>query len=282
MSRCRPSGRAFMRRVRVAERGSSEPAGAALARYYDLDSGTERDDVDLYLALARANPGPVLELGAGSGRIAVPLAAAGHEVVALDGDAHMLERCRARWAATSHPAGRGSLDIVEADMTSYRAEPRHGLVLIAFNSLLLLDRDAQRAALATIAAALAPRGRLVLDVWLPAPEDLALYDGRLVLDWVRQDLESGSWVAKSSSARYSSASRTAEVTTFFDAWTDESKPAVRRLMRHDRVSFVTATELTQLAHEVGLAVETLAGDHEMNPFADESDRLVLVGRRGSD
>ena len=47
-------------------------------------------------------------------------------------------------------------------------------------------RADQAAAVATLAAHLAPGGLAIVDAWLPDAEDLARYDGRLVLEWVRE------------------------------------------------------------------------------------------------
>jgi hypothetical protein len=123
-------------------------------------------------------------------------------------------------------------------------------------------------------------GRAVFDVWLPAPDDLVLYDGRLVLDWVRDDVETGEQVAKSTSARFHSAARRAEVTSFFDAWHDGE--AVRRMMRTDRISFISADELVSLAAVAGLQVDQLSGDYQMGDFAADSDRVVMVCRKLTD
>ena len=72
-----------------------DPAtAAALARLYDLDLQDDPGDLDLYLALADRADGPVLELAAGTGRLAVPLALAGHQVTAVDIDAAMIDRGR--------------------------------------------------------------------------------------------------------------------------------------------------------------------------------------------
>ena len=72
----------------------TERRAAALARLYDLDLADDPGDLDLYRALATRTGGPILELMAGSGRLAVPLAAAGYEVVAVDLDAAMVARAR--------------------------------------------------------------------------------------------------------------------------------------------------------------------------------------------
>src|SRR5215207_4365133 len=88
---------------------------AALARLYDLDLVEDPGDLDLYLALATRTGGPILELGCGTGRIAVPLAAAGHDVTAVDIDPAMLERARRR-AEQAGAAARSRIEFVEADL----------------------------------------------------------------------------------------------------------------------------------------------------------------------
>ena len=88
-----------------------------LARLYDLDLAEDPGDVDLYLALAARAGGKVIELGCGTGRITVPLAAAGHDVTGVDIDPTMLARARAR-AEAAKPGGR--LTWIDADLVGLR------------------------------------------------------------------------------------------------------------------------------------------------------------------
>lgn len=262
----------------AAGAAAEETLGRELARLYDLDLADERADLDLYLALAQASQRPVLELAAGSGRLAVPLAAAGHSVIAVDIDRHMLERARQAWAAlpAAERSGTGELEIIEADLSGLELGRSFGLVVLALNSLLLLPgRDAQLSALRSMARHLATDGRAVLDVWLPGPEDLALYDGRLSLEWTRHDPETDEIVAKLVSARYDPAQATAHVTTFFDRWSP-SRPDVRRVAREDELSFVSGPELMRLAEAAGLAPQVAAQDYALTPFGTGSERMVLV------
>ncbi|CAN5142373.1 class I SAM-dependent methyltransferase [soil metagenome] len=255
---------------------AEDSLAADLARYYDLDTRHELDDVGLYLALARRLDGPVLELAAGTGRIAVPLAAAGHAVIGLDNDAQMLERARRAWAAASASASKGgALDFVVGDLTQADLGRRFGLVILGFNGLLLLGgRDRQQAALEAMARHLSPGGRAVVDIWLPAPEDLAIYDGRLVLDWVRHDDATGNKVIKFSSARHDTATATAHLTTIFDEWPADG--SVRRIAREDELHLLGAHELLDLVSRAGLAIEAVGGDHELGAFGPGSERMVVV------
>lgn len=260
---------------------------ATLARYYDLDLAEDQPDLDMYLALAATTDQPILELACGSGRISVPLAAAGHDVTGVDRDPHMLERARSAWTThTKAPPRRrkgsaGNLELIERDITDLRLGRRFGLVILALNSLLLFpDRDAQLAVLKTMKRHLSRGGRAVLDVWLPAPEDLVLYDGRIVLDWIKRDDETDQSVSKGSSARYSPQTATATIHSIFDAWSQGGQ--VRRATRRDHISFIGATELIGLAQRAGLRVEVAAGDYTMGERVPDSDRIVLVGRSASD
>jgi len=191
---------------------SVEPRDAALARLYDLDLAEDPGDLDLYLALAERTGDPIVELAVGTGRVAIPLAAAGHHVVGVDADAAMLDRAQARAAA----AGQGSarlterLRLVRHDMVAvHRADlgpslaDGAGLAILALNSILLLaDRARQRAVIATMGSLLAPGGIAAIDVWLPQIDDLARFDGRLSLEWLRIDDETGREVIKQAAAWY--------------------------------------------------------------------------------
>lgn len=251
--------------------------GATLARYYDLDLLDDPGDLALYEALARRSAGPILELGAGSGRLAVPLAALGYAVTAVDSDPAMIGRARTAWRRAK--VGKsGSLETVEADMVDLALPDRFGLVILALNTLLLLgDRARQQAVLRTMARHLSAKGIAVVDVWLPAASDLAQYDGRSLLEWQRDDPETGELVAKTVSALHDAATATVTLTQSFDAWPPRGGP-LRRVSRTDPLRLVGTDELVAMAAAAGLAVERLAGDHQMGEFGPGAERTVLMAR----
>lgn len=128
------------------------PGGADLAYFRDL---------------AERSGGPVLELGCGSGRLTIPLAEAGFDIVGLDRSAAMLERAEARRAALP-PEARRRVRFIEGDMTDFRIGRRFGLVFAAFRVFMsLLDTEAQRRSLAAIRRHLRPDGLLSIDVFDP-------------------------------------------------------------------------------------------------------------------
>lgn len=251
---------------------------AALARLYDLDLLDDPGDLDLYLALADRADGAILELAAGSGRLAVPLALAGHPVTAVDRDPAMLDRARARAATMAVPAER--LTFVEADLVDLQLPDagRYAFAFIALNSIMLLaSRDAQRAAFRTLAAHLAPGGLAAVDAWLPDAEDLGRFDGRVMLEWPRTDPESGAVVTKVGSAQHDAATNTVELSAIYEEGRQGEAP--RRWVRHDRLRLVSADELAAFADEAGLQVEVLAGGYDLSPIGPGSERAILVAER---
>lgn len=109
--------------------------------------------------------GPVLELGVGTGRLAVPIAALGVEVVGVDASAAMLEQLSAK-------AGDASVEAVLGDMADPPlGDRRFAVVLIAYNTLFnLVEVDEQRRCLATAADRLLPGGSVVVEAFVPEAE----------------------------------------------------------------------------------------------------------------
>ena len=258
---------------------AAESAAARLARYYDLDLQDAPADLDRYLELAAAEAGPVLELMAGSGRLAIPLALAGHAVTAVDVDPQMLRRADAAWQRVRGGATPGgSLELVEADLLELDRGGRSALVFIALNSLALLGtRERQAAALRVVAGHLRPGGLAVVDVWLPDAADLGLYDGRLNLEWERTEPETGERVAKIDAGRIDLATGQVQLVSWFDAWPVEGGP-VERVSRTDHLRLVSAGELAAMAEAAGLVVEAIEGDHAGDPFGPGAERAVLLAR----
>jgi SAM-dependent methyltransferase len=255
------------------------PSARALARLYDLDMVEDAGDLDLYLALAARTGGPILELGAGTGRLSIPLAAAGHRVTGIDFDPAMLERARAA-AERAGAKTTGRLELVEADMLGLELPDAgtYQLGLIALNSLFLLaTREAQREAIATLARHLAPGGLAVVDVWLPDPEDLGRFDGRLIFEYLRVDPATGFQVTKVAAARYDAANALVDLTSIYE----EARPGgpTTRWIRHDALRLVGAAELRAHVGDAGLVVEEMAGSYDMEPLRPGSERAIVVARR---
>jgi SAM-dependent methyltransferase len=145
-----------------------------IARLYDPWSVSVVEDVDFYVDEAVRSGGPVLELGVGTGRIAVPVARAGVRVVGVDSSQGMLAVAR----ESAERAGV-ELDLRFGDLREPPVDEQFALVLIPFRTLLHMRTDAdRRAALGAVRARLPVGGRFIFDVFTPAADDIAETHGR--------------------------------------------------------------------------------------------------------
>jgi SAM-dependent methyltransferase len=178
------------------------------------------------------------------------------------------------------PDVRVRLEFVEADLVGLHLPggPSFRLAILALNSILLLgSRHIQQEALETMARHLVPGGLAVVDVWLPSAEELARYDGRLSLEYLRTDPETGLTVTKSAAAQHEPATGHVNLTVIYDE--GEQGGPVRRWLREDRLCLLNAGDLRAVAESAGLIVEVIAGDYDLNHVSAHDERAILIARR---
>lgn len=249
------------------------PAGEAerLAALYDLDAPHgPAPAIDWFRGLAQMTGGPVLELGVGTGRVAIPLAKDGREVVGLDRSPAMLAR-----AARNAKAARAKLTLVEGDMRSFSLERTFALVTIPFNTFLMLTPDERWACLARCREHLGANGRLAIDVFQPDPGVIAGLDGGVREEWRRTDPDTGRPVTKFSATRGNIDAVT------FRWWYDEelADGTVKRITREATLHYLYRGEAELLFPDAGLEIESFHGDYDGSPVTGSSPKLLLVLRR---
>ena len=145
-----------------------------VAERYDAALGERGDPavvgatVDFLAELAGA--GPALELGIGTGRIALPLAVRGVRVRGIDLSPDMVAQLRAK-------PGGDELPVTIGDFSATKVDGRFSLVYIVFNTINnLTSQEAQAACFANAAAHLEPGGCFVVEVGVPPSEPLSVFD----------------------------------------------------------------------------------------------------------
>jgi SAM-dependent methyltransferase len=148
---------------------------AGISEIYDAWCLEVQEDIGFYVGMALGTGTTVVELAAGTGRIAIPLALSGYDVIAIDRSEAMLDLLRTK-AAEAGVTER--IDIHVGDLTSPGVEGTYDRVLIPFRSLLhLADDDERLAALRAAHALLTPNGYLAFDVFSPTPADVQATQG---------------------------------------------------------------------------------------------------------
>lgn len=246
--------------------GQAEFTDPRLVTVYDAECGWARDD-DFFLAVVNEAPAArVLDLGCGTGRLTLAMAAAGHSVTGVDPARPMLDAARARpgadritWiegtSAVLRPAGfAGAFDV--AVMTSHVAQ------------FLVPDAEFGET-LADLRRALAPGGRLAFDSrdprargwdrWNPADSrrELTLPDGRVVITWTE--------VTGAGNGAVHIVGH-----NVFTGGEDVTSTAVLR--------FRTEDEIRRALHEAGFAVEQIYGGWQRQPPCQGDGELIVIAR----
>ena len=243
------------------------------ARRFALEHAHYDEDVPFYRAAAARLGSPVLDLGAATGRLALPLARDGAEVWALDRSPAMRAELR-RALAGEPPEVRARVRVVGGDMRRLALGRRFPLVMIAMNTLqALTDPEDQVAALRCAREHLAPGGELIFDVALPDPAEIAGSLGVERPGGRHRDPASGRCLRHSA---------------WYDTWDPVSQtlaftlrvvarggggPPEERLRRH-RVHVFTPSELRHLLARAGLRPLAVAGDFAGGPVTAASERQV--------
>jgi SAM-dependent methyltransferase len=227
----------------------------AIARLYDPWSVSVTEDVGFYVSEARRAAPPVVELGVGTGRIAVPIAAEGIRVIGVDSSPGMLEVCRERAEVA------GVADLIDLRVGDLRAPPvaeRVELVVCPFRSFLHLHTDEERlAGLGAARELLLDGGRLIFDVFAPGDDDIAETQGR----WLEREpgiFERADWDTRSRTLTLSVRGPNGE-TTMALAW-------------------LSAGEWRELLERAGFEIDALYGWFDRRPFRGGEDQVWIARR----
>jgi SAM-dependent methyltransferase len=224
-----------------------------IAGLYDPWVRSVVEDVQFYLEEALASGGPVLELGVGTGRIAIPAAAWGLRVVGVDLSAGMLDVAREQ----AELAGV-ELELHQGDIRDPPVEGRFALVMMPFRTLLHMETDDdRRAVLRAVAKHLAPGGTFVFDVFAPGPDDIAETHGR----WIER--EPGIWERAD--------------------WDERTRTLILRVRDADRdaemsLAWLSVAEWRSLLADEGFEVKSLYGWFDRRPWQGDEDSVWICRR----
>ncbi len=233
---------------------------APFAEIYEEWSAPMTEDVAFYVDLAREADGPVVELAAGSGRVAVPVAKAiGRRVIGVDRSPAMLAKARAAADAVGV-----DLELREGDMRDFSLDEPAALVYCPYRSLLHLPTWAdRRRVFERVSAALSPGGRFAWNAFVFDPHIAVRMDGV-----ARPHLDSETlweYVA------HRPTDNRIDVTAY------RGQPGLEPMDL--QLWWVTRSEWEGLIDVAGLEVEALYGWFDKSPFDDESREFVWVARK---
>lgn len=243
-------------------------------RYYDHAFRAHRRDLGFYVELAKKARGPVLELGAGTGRVTLALLRAGVSVTAVDRSRAMLDRAAER-AQRLPAAQRERVRWQLGDLRRLRLSQRYALVIAPFNLLMhMYTRQDLERALRSVRAHLRPQGVFACDVLMPDLGVLRRDKARFYRCRPVFDPSDGHRYAYAEAFDYDPANQIQRVTMHFQRL---AKPAVERetplVLR-----YFFPQELSALLHYNGFSVLRHEGDFAGEALTSRSESQVIVAR----
>jgi len=248
---------------------------------YDIQTdkgwGTPQNDAAFYLEEAKSTGGPVLELGCGTGRLAVPLLETGLEIHGLDASAAMLEVAKhKRSQLPSETAKRLHLHL--GDMAQFDLKQKFALIYIAFRSFqILLTPEIQRQCLLCIRDHLAPNGKVIInlfdpryDMILPGRQESTLPPRELV-----HPISNNRIVVETLERVVDPLSQ-----TFQERWrfteTNSTGETVRQEVEHLQLRWTFRYEMRHLVESCGFVVEAEYSDFHRSPPAYGKEQVWVL------
>lgn len=244
------------------------------APFYDWENArtVARRDVRFWIDLARRQEGPVLELGCGTGRLAIPLLKAGADLVGIDRSGPMLQRAhlKARRAGVRRRARFVRGDIRELPFTR---RPGFSLVMAPYGMLqsLTSERDLART-LAAVAGVLRRDGVFGIDL-VPDLPRWAEYRERVTL--------AGSSGARTHLTLHESVrqERRRRLTIFDQVYVERRGTRTRRHRFSLTFRTLSVPQMRRRLEQAGLRVRAVLGDYRGGPWHPDADAWVILASR---
>jgi len=242
----------------------------------------DRTDVPFFVDAAMAAGSPVLEIGCGTGRVLIPTARAGVDIVGLDSSTHMLALCRRRLQEES-AAVQSHVELVQADMRGFDLGRTYNLITVPFRPFQHLITVAdQMSCLDSIRRHLAPNARLILDLFNPSLDALvAQQEGQAFGEEPPFTMSDGRRVVRRhKNVGHDRFAQVIHVELLYDVTHADGRE--ERLVHAFPMRYLFRYEVEHLLARCGLEVEQIYAGYDKRPYGSTyPGELIVVARCAS-
>lgn len=250
------------------------------AQLYDDFYALFTEDLPFFVDEAKKVNGPILEIGCGTGRVLIPLAEAGVQVVGVDLSPAMLEITRRKVSRLS-PDIQRNITLIESDMRNLSLDQRFNLIVIPFSTFMFLhSNDDQKMALHQLHKHLSNEGRLIFAISDPVIESIsestkAFSPLMKFLEFTRSG--SGRKVVSWYSQKCDPFRQLQEITFIFDELGD-SGTVCQRTYSSLTLRWSYRFEIENLLELCGFEIESIFGDFSRSPFQYGGEQIWVTKR----
>jgi SAM-dependent methyltransferase len=243
---------------------------------YDIQNHEFSADLPFYKGWLEGNRGEVLEVGAGTGRLTLPLLEAGHRISALELDSLALERLCQKAEAQFDDKTLKKLTVIHGNVLDFDMPDTYSRIFLPFNFLILLTTDDELLqCLQSLGNALKKRGRGLIALFNPRLE-------HLVTPAVRNHIftrdHKGIRLSEYESNSYDRATQILDVTYHYQM---EKAGKQTNFDKQLRLRVIFPRELQLLMKLAGLEITNLWGDFDGRPFTTTSNHMLMEFRKGN-
>jgi SAM-dependent methyltransferase len=240
-------------------------------------------DLEWYRRKARESGGPVLELGAGTGRVALAIAQDGIPVHALEADPGMLETLRRKLASLPH-AVQMRVTPVDGDMRRFSLPERFALIIAPFRTFLHnVSREEQLSSLRCVREHLRPGGSFAFNVFHPSLEIMARNAGPLagVWRWTQTyERPAGGCVVRSEATHYDTVRQRLHSQHRYDEYAPGGS-LTRSVLHRLELAYLYPSDIRGLLSECGFQTVRIAGGFDGRELLRDTDELVVEASESS-
>jgi ubiquinone/menaquinone biosynthesis C-methylase UbiE len=240
------------------------------AKFYDLFGS--KNDLEFYREHALASGNKALELGVGTGRVAISFARAGHRVVGIDNSVHMLNVAREKLTKET-PEVRKRVILKRGDMRTFELSESFPYICIpasTFDHNVTVEE--QRRTLNCIYKHLEKNGTFAFDLQQTVPSKPE------TSWWIdRREIKDGKLVVRSVFTRRSLTTHACTLDLFFDVY--RNSRLLDRYHEHGEVALISKSQITTLLEQTGFKVRSLYRDFDGTAYRRDSSHMVIVAKR---
>lgn len=257
----------------------------AWTEFYDLIHPGLPGEVEFYAGHGMRCEGRVLELGCGSGRVALPMVMAGVDVTGVDISAGMLDLCEQRAGLLGDMPGK--LALVQGDMRDVSLDATFNLVICPYRGFMhLLTPEDAWSCMHNVRRHLAPSGQFIFSLWDARPSQIARLTGPgagglKLVERYALDEESASHLLHFQATRADELEQLLHEEHLFHLLDEQGMVVQTRSLGLTR-AWYTQRELAHLFHACGFQVEALFGDFDCASVSEATREMIWVLSRAED
>jgi 2-polyprenyl-3-methyl-5-hydroxy-6-metoxy-1,4-benzoquinol methylase len=240
------------------------------AKFYDLFGS--KNDLKFYTELALQSGKKALELGVGTGRVAIPLAKAGITVVGIDNSVHMLKVAKEK-LAKENEAVKKHVILKKGNMKNFKLKQSFPFIYIpasTFDHNITVEE--QKQTLSCVSKHLEKNGTFAFDL------EQATSDKPKASWWIdRKEVSHGKMVVRSIFTRRDLIKHICNLNLFYDVY--RNGKLLERYHEYGEVAIISKDEIVELLGKTGFRVESIYGDFDKSKYQEDSARIVLVTRK---